>query len=630
LWRPILVIIIEPKPAFLRFFYGIIAYFCYPKNKLNKSEMETLEMKQTLTTKLVGLLQSEDIASVSSEIKKLQKEYDLVLAKQTEKEKETFREDGGNMRDFVFQKNSEDKNFDVLIKQFDEKRKAYDNKLAADQEKNYLQKKQIVVEIEQLVNIEQGASIAFKELKLLQDKWEHIGAVSPHKYKELQSEYSKSVEKFYYNLNIYRVMQEHDLKKNFELKNEVIQNIKKLLEKDNVKEIENLIRSYRSEFDASGPVGREHWEAVKEDYKQALDAVYNKVKSHYTQQEEEKDKNLNAKKEILEKAVQVVSAMPATEPEWKSKTDVLIALQNDYKHTGFADKKQGDKVYNEFRTVCDKFFEEKAKFYEVIREQSSGVRKEKLAIIQKVETIQNSTDWKNSTNEIIKLQEDWKKSGVLPRNEDQRLFGRLRTACNHFFEEKRKFYENLDAQYVGNLKLKEDLIAEVTTFQLSGDNNADRNTLKDFSQRFQAAGLVPMKDKERINNSFYKLLDDVYNKLNVNATEKAQMQYSDKLDQLSASQSPDYNLRKEMDFLKKQQQDLEKNIQTFERNLGFFNTSKGKNPLVVELEGKIEVERNKITSLIKKQKSVKEYLDKLFQPKLAAEVENTNSSETKA
>jgi Domain of Unknown Function (DUF349) len=282
--------------------------------------METLELKQALISKLIELMQSEDISSVFSEAKKIQKEYDFILAKQIEKEKEAFREDGGNMREFVFQKADEDKNFDTLIKQFEEKKKVFDNKLAADQDKNYNIKKQIVHDIEQLVNIEQGAGVAFKELKSLQEKWEHVGAVSPHKYKELQGEYSKSVEKFYYNLNIYRAMQEHDLKKNLELKSEVIGQLKKLQEKDNIKEIESLIRTFRSNWDASGPVARESWDTLKEEYKQALDNVYSKVKAFYTQQEEEKEKHLSAKKEILDKAIALVETMPSAESEWKSKT----------------------------------------------------------------------------------------------------------------------------------------------------------------------------------------------------------------------------------------------------------------------------------------------------------------------
>jgi vacuolar-type H+-ATPase subunit H len=85
--------------------------------------METLEMKQALTSKLLDLLQSEDISSVSSEAKRVQKEYDLILAKQIEKEREAFREDGGNMRDFVFQKNADDKNFEALIKHWPQNKK---------------------------------------------------------------------------------------------------------------------------------------------------------------------------------------------------------------------------------------------------------------------------------------------------------------------------------------------------------------------------------------------------------------------------------------------------------------------------------------------------------------------------
>jgi hypothetical protein len=586
--------------------------------------METSEMKLALINKLRDLLQTEDISSASQEIRKIQKDYDLLLAKQIEREKEAFREDGGNMRDFVFQKSAEDQQSEALIKQFEERKKVLDQQISAEQEKNLNNKKQIIVEIEQLVNIEQGAGVAFKEFKNLQEKWESIGNVSPHKYKELQAEYSKAIEKFYYNLNIYRAMQEHDLKRNFELKTEVIEKIKKISDKENIKEVEQLIRAYRSEWDASGPVAHEQWDTLKEDYRTHLDAAYSRVKSFYSEQEQERENNLNAKKAILDKALALVQTVPQSETEWKQKTDELIHLQNEYKHTGFADKKQSDKVYSEFRITCDQFFEAKAKYYEVIKEQSSGVRKDKLAILQKLETLKDSKDWKQATQDIIKLQEAWKKSGSLPRNEEQRLFGKLRSISNHFFEEKRKYFESVDAQYGDNLKAKEVMLEEINQFQLTGDINADRTKLKEFSQRFQTLGMVPLKDKQRVNDGFYKKLDEFYTQMNMNANEKAQLQYSDKLDQLSAGASPDYALRKELDFLRKQQQEMDKNVQTLERNMGFFNLSKGKNQIVIDLEHKIDAEKNKVSAIIKKQKLVREYLTKLQAP---ASTENTDSNQ---
>ena len=105
-------------------------------------------------------------------------------------------------------------------------KKESDNRLAAEQTRNLLIRQEIIAKIRDLSKLSENVGAAIKKLQELQTQWKETGAVSSHKYKEVQAEYSKAIEEFYYNLKIYRDLQEHDLKRNFENKTELIEKLK--------------------------------------------------------------------------------------------------------------------------------------------------------------------------------------------------------------------------------------------------------------------------------------------------------------------------------------------------------------------------------------------------------------------
>lgn len=119
------------------------------------------------------------------------------------------------------------------------KEKDEDARLAVEQAKNLTIRKEIINKINDLSQVSDNIGAAIKKLVELQAQWKETGAVSPHKYKEIQAEYSKAIEEFNYKLSLSKQLQEHDLKRNYELKTELLEKIKnlktlKILKKQNV------------------------------------------------------------------------------------------------------------------------------------------------------------------------------------------------------------------------------------------------------------------------------------------------------------------------------------------------------------------------------------------------------------
>ncbi|MCC6181723.1 MAG: DUF349 domain-containing protein [Bacteroidia bacterium] len=569
-------------------------------------------MKQNIIAQLEEMLQQTEVSAVANRMRTLQKEYQKAWTIEFEKAKQEFVDDGNKAKEFEYAKSVDDIRIADLFEKFEKRKKEEDAKLATEQAKNLTIRKEIIAKINDLSQVSENIGAAIKMLVELQGQWKNTGAVSTHKYKEIQAEYSRAIEEFNYKLNLSKQLQEHDLKRNYELKTEILEKLRSLKELTNAKEIERLIKVYRNDWEEIGPVLNEKWDELKGSYRLALDEVYSKLKSHYNSIEEEKEANLNSKTELLNKALSILSkSESASATVWNNLTNELITIQNEWKTVGRTHAKENDKLWADFRDTCDAFFDKKKIFFEGHHEKLTSIKAQKQALIAKANELNQSTDWQKTGLALIKLQEEWKKTPHAGGDETK-LYNQFRSACNHFFDAKKAHFETLDAGYEENLKAKEAFLVKLNEFTFSDDQNANYAALKQFSTDWNALGLVPMKDKKRINDAFYNKLDEMYEKLNLSTNEKFMLQFKSKLERFVNSENPEQLLRKESDYLKKQIDEINNRIKTYDNNLGFFKlSSKGSNPLMKEVEDKIAAEKQKVNDFNEKRKLVVAEINKL-------------------
>lgn len=568
-------------------------------------------MKAEIITKLEELL-TKTAGEVANEVRTLQKEYQKQWTAEFEQAKQAFVDEGGKAKEFVYEKNADDQKITELFEKHLKLKKEEDEKISREQQKNLIIRQEIVAKINDLSQMSSNVGAAIKMLQELQAQWKETGAVSPHKYKEIQAEYSKAVENFYYNLKIFRELQEHDLKKNFELKEELLAKIKAIVSLDNIKEAERLIKVYRNDWEDIGPVPNEKWEALKSEYRKALDDVYGKIKAFYNAAEELKENNLQAKKNLVDKVKALLNeSIGGNVGKWNDTTNRLIEVQNEWKTIGRTTQKDNDIVWGEFRSACDDFFEKKKEFFNVVHEKQGEVKKRKIELIEKAEALQTSTDWKKTTQDLIKLQDEWKKQHLINEREEGKLFFRFRKACNTFFDAKKTHFDEMGASQEGNLKGKEEIVERINAFVLGEDISENVKALKQFSADWNSSGQIPFKERKRLNEAFYNKLDELYDKLNVNKSEKMMLQFKNKLERMLLGENPGELLKREADYLKKQIDEVQNDMKTYENNLGFFKNAKKDNPLLKDVNDKIEAGKQKIADFTTKRKLVVEEMNKL-------------------
>jgi|TARA_R110000737_G_scaffold350741_2_gene390673 hypothetical protein len=496
--------------------------------------------------------------------------------------------------------------FNEIYRVFQMKRKDASDLKKEVQENNLKTKKAIIAKLKDIIQNEENIGAAFGSFKEIHDAWKEAGDIPREKRDDIQAEYSKLLESFFYNMKIYRELKEHDLHRNEQLKLELITKIQELQKLSSIKETESQLKTIQNEWDEIGPVAEGEWDKIKTAYWDNVKAVYGKINAFYDERRQKLTANIDLKKALIEKVRASVEGVEEinSAKDWETKTTEIIAIQNEWKHIGFGPKKENEEVWKEFRAICDTFFDAKKGHYETIREESKHLVEAKQKLIDKAKEINHSEDWKTTADQLIRLQNDWKKIGHTGQKSEQKLWRDFRGASDVFFNARKKHFEEKDKQNETNLVAKQAVITNILAYEIGEDKKQGIADLKAFAADFNKIGHVPMKQKDEIYNSFKTAMDNHYQKLKLEGLEKEKVMFQAKMDTFKASPNSGRLMDKEKSDLQRIIQNIKaENIQ-YENNLGFFGRSKGAEEMKKDVEKKIELNKRKIEELIRKLKLI--------------------------
>lgn len=571
--------------------------------------MENLNFIEELNS----LTANEDVLSVSRDVNDLRSKLEDYILEEERKIQvaQLVAEEKQEPVDLSVEANQEailqlKESFYEIYNAYREKRKAASEEKKATESKNLAEKNALIKRLKEVVSTEENIGAAFAALNEIQEKWKEVGDIPRDKRSDIQSEYSRLLEDFFYNIKIYKELKDHDFHRNYQLKTALIAELKKVNQLDSIREAEKELKRIQNDWEDVGPVPNDQWETVKEAYWTEVRSVYNKINRFYDDRRADQQNNLDAKRALVEETKSLISKMDQNDSvkAWENMSNGILEIQAKWKTIGFGPKKENEQVWKEFRAVCDEFFAAKKDFFASIHEQYDGLAAKKKGLIDKANELKGSTDWKETANKLKQLQNQWKQIGHAGVKHEQKLWKEFRAACDTFFNNRQAHFNAKDAEFEGNLKLKNDLIAEIEAYKVSDDKQKTLADLKEFSNKFNEIGMVPMKDKDAVFKSYKSALDKHYGALKMDGAEKEAIMFEAKIEALKASptsnrsfQDLKADLRKEIDFHNKE-------IIQLENNLGFFANSKGADALKKEVERKVAQAKEKIVEIRAKLKMI--------------------------
>jgi hypothetical protein len=558
-------------------------------------------MKAELIEQLTTALQAEEIMSMRDTVRGIRNQWKSETVKERQLQLEAFKaSEPDKSTEFIYTPHELEGKFQELCKVYEDKIEEAGKKLAAERQANLELKQNVLADFQKLIQEEENVGKAFVWHKEIRERWDAIGDVPGDKYHDIQDHWQRLNHAFFYNINIYKELQAHDLKINQKRKEELIEEAKLLDNIESINELEVMVKKLQREFVNIGPSPREVYKETGDQFFAILRESQNKIQAHYDALQAEADQNLSAKKALIDKTREILS-MDFTQPNaWNKWTDEVIKLQEEWRTIGWTRKKENEETWVEFRGLCDAFFAKRKSYFDERKSVQTENRKKKEDIINKAKAIQDSEEWKKTTEELKKLQEQWKGIGAAEPKDENKLWQRFRSACDHFFARKKEHFGDLAGQQEENLRLKNTLLEEVEQYQLSGNKGADLAFLKDFSDRWRGVGHVPKDHIAPTSKRYNDALDRLYGGLNASRQEKEMSHYKNRVESLK-TQGGTTGIKREKSILQDKIDRLNIQIKQYENNMGIF-TGKGAEALKKEIEKKIKLNQQEIAETRAKMK----------------------------
>ena len=574
---------------------------------IEETENVTLPSKLTKEEVIQRLKEIDEDAcnADKQEIDALKQNFYKLHKAEQEAARKAFIEGGGKAEEFTPTPDPQEAEFKQVMGSIKEKRNTLTAAQEQEKEENLAKKLAILDKMKEFTETPEDTGKRYNEFKQLQQEWNEIKQVPAAKVNELWKSYQLYTEKFYDMLKLNNEFREYDFKKNLEAKLHLCEAAEKLATEPDVVSAFHQLQKLHQEFRSIGPVAKELRENIWARFKAASTTVNRRHQQHFEELKEKEQNNLDQKTVICEIVESMEYDTFKTFADWEDKTQEILALQAKWKTIGYAPQKMNVKIFERFRAACDEFFRRKAAFFKSIKESMAENLEKKKALCEKAESLKDSTDWKETAEILTKLQKEWKTIGPVAKKHSDAVWKRFIGACDYFFEQKNKATSSQRSIESENQAKKEAVISQLKALDEAGTTDeATAEKTRALMKEWNSIGFVPFKEKNRLYKEYHAVVDRLFDKLHLSATEK-------KLSNFKSGLNKEGNLYRDREKLVRTYEGLKNDIQTYENNLGFLNSSSKKgNSLVSEINRKIERLKADMELVQKKIAAIDEALSK--------------------
>ena len=497
-----------------------------------------------------------------------------------------FTEGGGDPSAYQITPDPEEEAFKAEMGIIKERRAQLFKEQEAEKTENLKKKLDIIEKIKAMVTSPEEANKSYQEFKALQNEWKEIKNVPAEKANELWRNYQLYVEQFYDLLKLNSEAREYDFKKNLEAKTRLCEAAERLADEPDVISAFHQLQKLHQEYRETGPVSKELREDIWTRFKAASTVINKRHQQHFETLRAKEEDNLARKTALCEKVEAIATAESKGSSDWEKRTKEIIDIQAEWKTIGFAPQKMNVKIFERFRAACDDFFGKKAEYFKNLKDTFKDNAEKKRALIEKAKALQDSTEWKSTSDKLIALQKEWKTIGMVPKKLGDQLWEEFLGACNKFFEARNAAGAGQRSEEHQNLAKKRDIIEQLKAVAEEKGENLQEKVQK-LVEEYQAVGHVPFKEKDKLYEEYHAVLDKLYKELNISVAKRRLSKFKDNLKQVA--ERGENALDNERARLMRQFETLKQEVQTYENNLGFLNASSKKgNSLIDEMNRKVQ------------------------------------------
>ncbi len=340
----------------------------------------------------------------------------------------------------------------------------------------------------------------------------------------------------------------------------------------------------------------------------ARNHFYDRKRQHHEQVEQELMQNLDLKMEICETAEQL-----ALSGEWKKTADIFKELMTRWKKIGkAASTEKNEEMWQRFNNARNTFFERKKQNFEQIQAEQEANYQMKVALVEKAEALSNSTDWKETTDKMAGLMEEWKKIGKVPIEKSEELWKNLHAARDKFFAAKRQKTEEVRLVQEDNYNRKLALLNRAEQIKSSTGWKETTDEMNELLSEWKTIGHVPRKYGDELWEKFIAARQHFFNRKDEDR-EKRKSRFLNRVDNRYQQ------TRQFLEKIKEELEEEEEKLEDFKESLKNTTGNSAKEQelrkhlenLIAQTEKKIPERKKKVEEVTKQYEELKNWKEEI-------------------
>lgn len=301
-----------------------------------------------------------------------------------------------------------------------------------DFKKNLEAKTDLCEKAEKLID-EPNVVNAFAQLQKLHEEWKEFGPVEREFRESIWERFKEATSKINKKHQAYFEEIKDEQKENLTAKRAICEEAEAIAAGEitdsngwnkSSKDLENLQKKWKT----IGFASKKDNQKIYDRFRAACDSFYNKKREYYSQFKDQMSQNMDKKISLCEQAEALKEST-----DWKKTSDLLIALQKEWKETGPVSRKKSEQIWNRFRSACDYFFDNKDKNFGGVDPQYVDNLMKKRSLIEEIKSFATSGDREADNNILKQFYSRWNEIGFVPFKEKDTIQNEFRAAVDDKF-----------------------------------------------------------------------------------------------------------------------------------------------------------------------------------------------------
>lgn len=338
------------------------------------------------------------------------------------------------------------------------------------------------------------------------------GLIEDFKYQDaVEVKFKELYQKYKEKKALSNAEQEREKKENLKLRQEIIEEIKELINKEeSIGQTFKEFRVLQDRWKEIGMIPQSEVKDIWETYHHNVSQFYDYIKINKELRDLDLKKNLEAKIALCEQA----EALILEETVVKAFA-ALQQLHDQWRETGPVPQEKKDELWQRFKNATSQINKRHQDYFLNLKEQEKKNLEAKRAICEKIEDLlkkdmNTPKYWTEASKEIIELQKVWRTIGFAPKKYNTEIYDRFRQACDLFFNKKREFFQVLKSGEEENKQKKIDLCIQAEALQDSTAWKETTTQLIAIQKEWKTIGPIPRKDSDKLWKRFRSACDKFF------------------------------------------------------------------------------------------------------------------------